>query len=83
MFIEPAYDAGQALASARAVFWDSGHAASSLDDLGAAMAMNWPSVYGAFGDKQALYLKTLEGYRDDSVAALREVLDRARPLRDG
>jgi AcrR family transcriptional regulator len=47
------------------------------------MAMNRPSVYGAFGDKQALYLKTLEGYRDDSVAALREVLDRARPLRDG
>jgi len=61
----------------------SGHAPSSLDDLGAAMAMNRPSVYGAFGDKQALYLKTLEGYRDDSVAALREVLDRARPLRDG
>jgi AcrR family transcriptional regulator len=47
------------------------------------MAMNRPSVYGAFGDKEALYLKTLERYRDDSLAALRAALDPALPLREG
>ena len=47
------------------------------------MAMNRPSVYGAFGDKEALYLKTLERYRDDSLAALRAALDPARTLQDG
>lgn len=43
-------------------FWDAGYAATSLDDLAAATGMNRPSLYGAFGDKRALYLKTLEHY---------------------
>jgi AcrR family transcriptional regulator len=77
----PAYDPETALSSARDVFWDTGFAASSLDDLSAAMAMNRPSLYGAFGDKEALYLKTLERYRDDSMVALREALDPAKSLR--
>jgi len=76
-----AYDPERALTRARRVFWDEGYAASSLDALGAAMAMNRPSLYGAFGDKEALYLKTLEGYRDRSLEALRGALDPARPLR--
>jgi AcrR family transcriptional regulator len=79
----PAYDADRALSGARDVFWDTGYAASSLDELSAAMAMNRPSVYGAFGDKEALYLKTLERYRDDGLAALHEALDPKRPLREG
>jgi AcrR family transcriptional regulator len=79
----PAYDPEKALAKARDVFWSAGYEASSLDDLSAAMAMNRPSVYGAFGDKEALYLKTLARYRDDSVAAMQEALDPARPLREG
>lgn len=72
-----------ALERARGVFWDRGFSASSLDDLAAATAMNRPSLYGAFGDKQALYLKTLEGYRDEGLAALRERLAPDRPLREG
>jgi AcrR family transcriptional regulator len=79
----PAYDPDKALASARDVFWSAGYEASSLDNLSAAMAMNRPSVYGAFGDKEALYLSTLERYRDESLVAMREALDPARPLRDG
>jgi AcrR family transcriptional regulator len=79
----PAYDSELALAGARDVFWDFGYAASSLDELSAAMAMNRPSVYGAFGDKEALYLKTLERYRDDSLVALRAALDPTLPLREG
>ena len=79
----PAYDPDEALASARDVFWSAGYEASSLDELSAAMAMNRPSVYGAFGDKEALYLKTLARYRDDSLAAMRDALDPTRPLRDG
>lgn len=72
-----------ALAQARDVFWSSGYSGSSLDALAAAMSMNRPSVYGAFGDKLTLYLKTLESYRDDSLAELRARLSPDRPLRDG
>ena len=77
-----AYDPDQALERARNVFWDEGYASSSLDELGAAMSMNRPSLYGAFGDKEALYLRTLEGYRQESLALLRTKLDPARPLRE-
>jgi AcrR family transcriptional regulator len=78
-----AYDPDRALEQARRVFWDGGFASSSLDELGSAMAMNRPSLYGAFGDKEALYLRTLERYRDESLAALRAALDPDRPLREG
>ncbi len=78
-----AYDPDEALAQARRVFWDAGFAASSLDELSAATLMKRPSLYGAFGDKEALYLKTLERYRDEGMEGLREALDPNRSLRDG
>jgi AcrR family transcriptional regulator len=77
-----AYDPDAALARARDVFWQGGFSGSSLDALSAATAMNRPSLYGAFGDKEALYLKTLERYRDEGVAAMRQALDPGRPLRE-
>jgi TetR/AcrR family transcriptional regulator, copper-responsive repressor len=58
----PAYDADKALTRAMEAFWDAGYAATSLDDLAAATGMNRPSLYGAFGDKRALYLKALAHY---------------------
>lgn len=43
--------------------------------------MNRPSLAGAFGDKEALYLATLEQYRDDSSITLKEKLSGERPLK--
>ncbi|MGK9166754.1 TetR/AcrR family transcriptional regulator [Inquilinus limosus] len=78
-----AYDPDAALERARDVFWESGFTGSSLDALSAATAMNRPSLYGAFGDKEALYLRTLERYRDESLVAIRQALDPGRSLREG
>src|ERR1700754_4297590 len=75
-----AYDAEVALASARDAFWRAGYSATSLDDLSAATGMNRPSIYGAFGDKHALYLETLARYRAMSVAALHQALDADLPI---
>jgi len=75
-----AYDPDTALARAMTAFWDAGYAATSLDDLSAATGMNRPSLYGAFGDKRALYLKTLAGYRAAARAALKTALAEDRPL---
>jgi len=50
------------------LFRRAGYAATSLDDLSAATGMNRPSLYGAFGDKRALYIKSYQRYRDDYTA---------------
>lgn len=44
------------------VFWERGYAGASLDELTAAMGLNRPSVYAAFGDKHALFLAALDRY---------------------
>lgn len=77
------YDPDDALGRARDVFWDAGYASSSLDELSAAMSMNRPSLYGAFGDKEALFLRTLERYRQAGIAALEEALAPDKSLCEG
>lgn len=78
-----AYDADAALARARDTFWDQGFAATSLDELSAATGMNRPSLYGAFGDKQALYLTVFDRYRAAAREAMARALAPDRPLREG
>jgi len=77
-----AYDPDEALAQATAAFWDAGYSATSLDDLSAATGMNRPSLYGAFGDKRALYLKSIEGYRAMAQAAMQKALPYEGSLRE-
>ena len=76
------YDPDAALSQAMETFWKAGYAGTSLDDLAAATGMNRPSLYAAFGDKRALYLKALRHYWRMSAAEMREVLTEARPLRE-
>ncbi len=79
----PAYVPEVALARATKAFWESGFAATSLDDLAAATGMNRPSLYGAFGDKHALYLKALTAYWQAGRLAMADALAPDRPLREG
>ena len=75
------YDPDQALEKAAESFWKNGYAATSLDDLVAATGMNRPSLYAAFGDKSALYLKTLQRYLRQSRAKSLEILADSPSLR--
>jgi AcrR family transcriptional regulator len=75
-----AYDPDVALQRAVQTFWRRGYSATSLDDLSAAMDMNRPSLYAAFGDKRDLYLKTLDRYTHLSVKSIEETLDFDLPL---
>ncbi|MCP3708389.1 TetR/AcrR family transcriptional regulator [Paraburkholderia sp. CNPSo 3274] len=77
-----AYDPEEALARARDTFWRNGYAGTSLDDLSEATGMNRPSLYGAFGDKHALYLQTMERYVEAGRTAMESALDSALPLRE-
>jgi AcrR family transcriptional regulator len=63
------YDEDLALQEAVQVFWTKGFDATSLDDLSAAMGMNRPSIYRAFGDKEAIYRKALMQFCQGMEAA--------------
>ena len=76
------FDTEATLAQATLTFWQRGYAATSLDDLSAATGLNRPSLYGAFGDKHALYLQALKLYTEQSDAAIAQALA-GRSLRDG
>ena len=76
-----AYEPEVALGKALELFRKGGFAATSLDDLSAATGMNRPSLYGAFGDKRELYIKSYQRYRDDARAATVEIFRQEMPIR--
>jgi TetR/AcrR family transcriptional regulator, copper-responsive repressor len=76
-----AYEPEIALGKALDLFRKDGFAATSLDDLAAATGMNRPSLYGAFGDKRDLYIKSYQRYRDDARAAMTDVFRQEMPIR--
>jgi AcrR family transcriptional regulator len=76
------YEPDIALGKALDLFRRDGFAATSLDDLSAATGMNRPSLYGAFGDKRELYIKSYQRYRDDARAAMTDIFRDEAPLRD-
>jgi TetR/AcrR family transcriptional regulator, copper-responsive repressor len=75
------YDRDLTLQRAGELFWSVGFAASSLDALSEATQLTRPSLAGAFGDKEALYIATLARYRDASAAGLSRTLSGTRRLR--
>ncbi len=77
-----AFEPDAALARAMDAFWKDGFAATSLDDLSAATGLNRPSLYGAFGDKRALYIQAYRRYREHVREAFAPLFAEAAPLRD-
>ena len=76
-----AYQPEVALGKALDLFRKDGFAATSLDDLSAATGMNRPSLYGAFGDKRELFIKSYRRYRDDARTAMGDIFRNELPVR--
>lgn len=68
-----AFDETVALEAAMGCFWEHGYAATSVRDLTDRMGIAGPSLYNAFGDKRALFVRALEHYCD---VLTRERIDR-------
>jgi AcrR family transcriptional regulator len=56
------FDREAALTQAMRLFWRKGFSATSLVDLTTAMGISPPSLYAAFGSKEALYAEALDHY---------------------
>jgi AcrR family transcriptional regulator len=62
------FDERQALESARDVFWLKGYGATSMQDLATASGVLRGSLYNAYGDKEALFLRVFADYADQFLA---------------
>ncbi|MEH3159055.1 MAG: TetR/AcrR family transcriptional regulator [Sphingomonas taxi] len=64
-----------ALAAALRVFWSKGYEGTSLADLTEAMGITRPSLYAAFGNKEALFHKALDLYEAEKLEYTRIALE--------
>ena len=64
----------QALAAALSVFWSKGYEGASMADLTEAMGITKPSLYAAFGNKEALFHKALDLYEAEKLEYTRAAL---------
>ena len=65
----------QALAEALHVFWAKGYDGASMTDLTEAMGITKPSLYAAFGNKEALFHKALDLYEQEKLEYGRAALE--------
>lgn len=71
-----AFCVDRALDLALQVFWQKGYEGTSLSDLTAAMGINRPSLYAAYGNKEALFGKALDRYAERAVAFFRGAMEK-------
>jgi AcrR family transcriptional regulator len=70
-----AFDIDRALDQALRVFWEKGYEGTSLSDLTKAVGINRPSLYAAFGNKEALFRKALDRYVEKTVAFVLDAIN--------
>jgi AcrR family transcriptional regulator len=69
------FDCETALGAALRVFWQKGYEGASLTELTEAMGITRPSLYAAFGNKEALFRQALDLYEKDKLAYIGEAID--------
>ncbi|OLT26855.1 TetR family transcriptional regulator [Actinomadura sp. CNU-125] len=70
-----AFDVEERLDRALDVFWRQGYEGTALSDLTEAMGINRPSLYAAYGNKEALFRKVLDRYTEGPAGYVRAALD--------
>ena len=68
------FDVDKALDCALDVFWRKGYEGTTLPDLTRAMGINRPSLYAAFGNKEALFKKAIDRYAEGPGCHVNEAL---------
>lgn len=68
------FDENTALNAAMDVFWQKGYVGASLTDLTKRMSINKPSMYSAFGNKEALFVKATQCYIETKMKPHIELL---------
>jgi len=69
------FDTGTAVFQAMRLFWRKGYEGTSLSDLTDELGITRPSLYAAFGNKEALFLKALDRYDEETSSFIEPALE--------
>jgi len=69
------FDVEKALDAALKIFWRKGYEGASLPDLTKAMHINRPSLYAAFGNKEALFRRAIDRYIEGPASHVQKALE--------
>lgn len=69
------FDLDTALTAALRVFWSRGYEGASMAELTTAMGITKPSLYAAFGNKEALFKKALDLYEREKQSFMSTALE--------
>ncbi len=75
------FDMDEVLGRATEVFWARGYEGTSIQALVEATGLHRGSLYGAFGDKEHLFLKVLDYYAQKTASEMRRCLEDEDALR--
>ncbi|WP_427184000.1 TetR/AcrR family transcriptional regulator [Bordetella bronchialis] len=70
------FDEAQALEKALGLFWQQGYGNTTMQELAAVTGVQRGSLYNAYGDKDALFLRVFGVYRERYVGQMRAALDK-------
>jgi AcrR family transcriptional regulator len=76
------FDRAEALDAAMRLFWERGYEATSIAELAAAMGVNPPSLYAAFGNKRQLFLEAVDRYQERNGGFIARALAEAPTARE-
>jgi TetR/AcrR family transcriptional repressor of nem operon len=76
------FDEDRALDAAIDCFWNRGYEATSVRDLAREMGIGGASLYNAYGDKRALFVRVLERYANGTTRERIARLEASHPPRE-
>lgn len=68
------FDEDEVLSKAMYLFWDKGYNGTSMQDLIDGLGISRSSLYSTYGDKYALFVKSLGHYRNTASENLRSII---------
>ena len=75
------FNEDQALDKAIEIFWHKGYNGTSAQDLVTHLGLSRSSLYDTFGDKQKLFVKSLQRYQQQNEKSLKELLENSENIR--
>ncbi|MEM8524388.1 MAG: TetR/AcrR family transcriptional regulator [Bacteroidota bacterium] len=77
------FDEREVLEKAMHLFWEKGYHATSISDLKEQLGINRSSLYDTYGDKEQLFLKTIEHYHSTNKRFIWQFLESKENVKEG